>query len=223
MRAHIDALWDQAPPHIQQTAIEHRWMHAETLAYLLHNLPVEQKRRPASSLAGYREGPHVSHRFIDIPEGVATLGRTRDSGFGWDNEFHEIHEDVPAFSIYRHKVTNRDYLEFVHEGNPAPHFWFHRENAWFYRGMFEWVPLPLDAPVYVTQEQAAAYAYSRGAMLPTEAQFHRAAFGTPEGGERPDTLGRYRPTGRRVRQLRFPTLGPGCRHAIIRKASALSA
>ena len=50
--------------------------------------------------------------------------------------------------------------------------------------MFEEIPLPLDWPVYVSHAEAAAYARFAGKALPTEAQFHRAAYGTPEGGER---------------------------------------
>ena len=49
---------------------------------------------------------------------------------------------------------------------------------------FETVPLPLDWPVYVSHAEAAAYARFVGKSLPTEAQFHRAAYGTPEGMER---------------------------------------
>ena len=45
--------------------------------------------------------------------------------------------------------------------------------------MFSEYPLPLDAPVYVTHDQAAAYAHWRGMRLPTEAEFHRAACGAP--------------------------------------------
>ena len=50
--------------------------------------------------------------------------------------------------------------------------------------MFEELPLPLDWPVYVSHAEAAAYARSAGKSLPTEAQFHRAAYGTPQGVER---------------------------------------
>jgi iron(II)-dependent oxidoreductase len=52
--------------------------------------------------------------------------------------------------------------------------------------MFEFTPLPLDAPVYATKSEAEAYAKWRGMVLPTEEQFHRAAYGTPEGNERED-------------------------------------
>jgi formylglycine-generating enzyme required for sulfatase activity len=50
--------------------------------------------------------------------------------------------------------------------------------------MFELLPLVLDAPVYVTHVEAEAYARWKGRRLPTEAEFHRAAYSTPEGDER---------------------------------------
>jgi formylglycine-generating enzyme required for sulfatase activity len=63
--------------------------------------------------------------------------------------------------------------------------------------MFARVPLPHAWPVYVTWAEARAYAAWRGLRLPTEAQFHRAAFGTPAGVERPypwgETLGAVPP------------------------------
>ena len=40
-RQTIDRLMDNAPAEIVEAALEHRLMHAETLAYLLHNLPYE--------------------------------------------------------------------------------------------------------------------------------------------------------------------------------------
>ena len=42
--------------------------------------------------------------------------------------------------------------------------------------MFDEVPLPLDAPVYATHKQATAYAQWADAALPTEAEWHRAAY-----------------------------------------------
>ncbi len=47
--------------------------------------------------------------------------------------------------------------------------------------MFHDVPLPLQWPVYVTHRQAETYAEWKGLVLPTEAQFYRAAYGTPCG------------------------------------------
>ena len=47
----------------------------------------------------------------------------------------------------------------------------------------ERLPLPWDWPVYVTHEEASAFAAWTGKRLPTEAEFHRAAYGTPDGEE----------------------------------------
>jgi formylglycine-generating enzyme required for sulfatase activity len=82
---------------------------------------------------------------------------------------------VPAFSIGKYKVTNGEYLEFVRQGNPPPFYWRERGGEWLYRGMFAEVSLPLDCPVYVTQQEAQAYAAWRGLRLPSEEEFQRAA------------------------------------------------
>src|SRR5260221_582906 len=104
--------------------------------------------------------------------------------FGIDPPVGEHPVEVPRFSILKNKVTNGDYLNFVRAGAAPPHFWIQRNGELLYSGMFAEIPLPLNAPVYVTYEQASAYARWTGKELPTEAQFHRAAYGTPSGEER---------------------------------------
>jgi len=180
VRRQLDDALPRAPEQLMHVAIEHRLMHAETFAYMLHNLPFEHKTAPAYSMAP--SGPAPEDRMVDIPAGAATLGRKRGNGFGWDNEFEEHRVDVPAFAIGKYKVTNGEYFEFVKAGAPAPHFWVCHEGRWFYRGMFADIPLPLDWPVYVAYEQAQAYARWKGRALPTEAQFHRAAYDGGAGG-----------------------------------------
>jgi formylglycine-generating enzyme required for sulfatase activity len=182
VRERLDAELARVPEQLLHVAIEHRLMHAETFAYMMHNLPHEAKRAPAAEPAPAGAPPEV--RMIGIPAGTATLGRPSGDGFGWDNEFRETAVRVPAFSISKYKVTNGDYLRFVREGAAPPHFWSGRDGAWHYHGMFGDIPLPLDAPVWVTEREAEAYARWAGKSLPTEAQFHRAAFATPEGRER---------------------------------------
>ncbi len=91
---------------------------------------------------------------------------------------------MPQFRIQRHSVTNGEYKKFVADGAPAPHFWVEKGSSTYYRGMFREYPLPLDWPVYVTQQEAQAYADWLGKALPSEAQFHRAAYGTASGENR---------------------------------------
>lgn len=167
------------------TIIEHERMHQETLLYLFHELSYEQK----NAIAPLRIGEHappaaVIKDMVRIAAGEATLGAPGND-FGWDNEIPELRVPVPEFSIDRHDVTNGDYLEFMTAtGAKPPHFWIEQDGAWFWRGLFALIPLPLDWPVYATHDEANAYAAWRGKRLPSEPEYHRAAFGTPSGEER---------------------------------------
>ena len=181
IRTILDEVLEQAPEQIVNVALEHRLMHAETLAYLLHNLPYNQKSPVHMDPIHASPGPILS--MIAIPGGQATLGQ-KAGEFGWDNEFDEHQVAVPDFAISKYKVTNGEYLHFVREGGEVPNFWLERDGEWFYRGMFAEVPLPHNAPVYVTHARASAYARWAGKALPTEAQFHRAAYGTRSSEER---------------------------------------
>jgi formylglycine-generating enzyme required for sulfatase activity len=144
---------------------------------------------------------------IEILAGTITLGIDRRTSpfLGWDNEYQQNIIKVPAFAIDSHKVTNGDYLKFVHNGGyeerlfwagddwewvrangvAHPRFWTRRDGQWFWRGLFNEYALPPDWPVYVSHAEASAYARWAGKSLPTEAQFERAAFGSPAGNERP--------------------------------------
>ena len=192
IRRKLDEALPDAPEQILNVAIEHRFMHAETLAYLLHNLSYEHKIWGPSESSGAATTP--LHRMIEIPAGPATLGQ-EPGNFGWDNEFPLHRVDVPRFAIDKYKITNAQYLEFVNTGAQPPHFWVEQDGEYFYRGMFQTIPLPLDWPVYVTQEEARAYAAWKGKSLPTEAQYHRAAYASPgNDAENPFPWGSATPT-----------------------------
>src|SRR3984957_1601275 len=199
VRARLDELVDQAPEQIIQVALEHRLMHAETLAYLLHNVPYHHKKTSVTAPLVHSSNRLVNS-MIEIAPGVATLGQKRGE-FGWDNEFAEHPVNVPGFRVGKYKITNGEYLDFVREGAAAPHFWSrhsqHPGDRSFYRGMFAEVPLPLNAPVYVTHAEATAYARWSGKRLPTEEQFHRAAYETSNGSERPYPWGNSAPDAAR--------------------------
>ena len=181
--------------------LEHEAMHQETLLYMWHRLPLGQKTRPA----GYRpavEGDVPRSRWIEVPAGCATLGVDRGAiSFGWDNEFPAMMMDVPAFEIEQHDVTNARWLEFIEAGGyrterwwspeawqwirnesiAHPLFWERDGDHWLWRGMFDRVPLPMSWPVYVSHAEASAFARWSRARLPTEAEFQRAAYGSPYG------------------------------------------
>ena len=201
-----------------EVAIEHRLMHAETLAYMLHQLPSHKKIPGPVEAAGAM--PRLRPRLVEIPAGAASLGLTREheGEFGWDNELEAHQVDVPGFAIENGNVTNQEFLRFLQaggyqdkslwtaddwgwkqkEGIEHPAFWRRDGNLWLYRAMFGEVRLPLNWPVYVSHAEASAYAKWLGRALPTEAQYHRAAYGEKNGGsERSYPWGEERPSARR--------------------------
>jgi ergothioneine biosynthesis protein EgtB len=204
-------------------AIEHRLMHAETLAYMFHRLAFTHKvaHREPLQLSHDR----VIHQSVEIPAAEATLGLPRNSGiFGWDNEFEMHSVQVPEFAMDRYPVTNRQYLDFIgaggyqtrsywsgDDGEDAqnwnedwnwrsqqnilhPAFWKRDGDRWLYLTMFEEVPLPLDWPVYVSLAEAKAYAKWAGKWLPTEAEWQRAAYGTLQAETRSYPWGESAPS-----------------------------
>ena len=200
------------------TILEHEPMHQETLRYMWHRLPYDRKIRPDGAPPPAAKGNAPAPVTARIPAGRATLGAGRDEiAFGWDNEFPRHVVEVAAFEIDVYDVTNRDFLEFVEAGGYAredlwepeswqwrtenrmghPIFWEREGGRWFWRGLWERVPLPEAWPVYVSQAEASAYSRWKGKRLPTEAEFHRAAYGTPEGLERSYPWGEEEPDATR--------------------------
>ncbi|MBN3757599.1 ergothioneine biosynthesis protein EgtB [Paraburkholderia sp. Tr-20389] len=193
-----------SPEQLMHVAIEHRLMHAETLAYMLHQLPLEMKAAPqdAISKAGSARNVETSP-MMPVPAGEAVLGMKKEDGrFGWDNEFGEQRVQVDAFEIDRYMVTNAQFQAFIDAGgygnraywNDKDWAWKEAENVahpvtwshdadgkWMLRTMFDDIPLPPDWPVYVSHAEASAYARWTGKTLPTEAQWQHAAQGVPHG------------------------------------------
>jgi iron(II)-dependent oxidoreductase len=194
--------------------LEHEAMHQETLLYMWHRLPFNQKHKPP----GYgvvADGRLPRQEWTAVAPGTARLGVDRtDLEFSWDNEQPARVVDVAAFELNQHDVTNAAFMEFVDAGGYAdarwwlpedwswvsnehvrhPLFWERQDDAWYWRGMFELIRLPLSWPVYVSHAEAAAFARWRGVRLPTEAEFQRAAYGSPDGSERSHPWGDAPPT-----------------------------
>ena len=194
-RERVDEAIDRCPEDIILMALEHRQMHLETLAYMFHNFGYNLKNGNREDALAPESNANVTNDWRDIPSGEAILGLPDDGRFGWDNEFAQVRRHVSAFRVQQYKVSNGDYLRFVEAGAPVPHFWTRRNGHYFYRGMFAEIPLPLDWPVYVTQEEAQSYAAWLGHRLITEEEFHRAAYGTDDGQTRAYPWGDTAPTG----------------------------
>jgi len=200
-RAGTDPLADRG--RIFEVAIEHELMHQETLQYLLQRLPQHAKRLPADRPSLWFDGPDPGG-VIAVEGGAVVLGADFAAiPFGWDNEFPALETTVEDFHIDRLPVRNGEFLEFVENGgygrddlwNDAdwrwreriglhcPNSWSRDDGRWIYRTLFDSVSLDRAAhwPVYVSLAEARAYCRWKGGRLPSEAEFHRAAYTTPDG------------------------------------------
>jgi iron(II)-dependent oxidoreductase len=121
----LDAIADLSPtPQAIEglyTALEHEAMHQETLLYMFHRLPYEQKNRgPWSVVRGPESVVRGPEPVVRVPAGTARLGANRkDVIFGWDNEFDAHDLGVAEFEVDVLPVTNAEYLAFMNAGGYA--------------------------------------------------------------------------------------------------------
>jgi formylglycine-generating enzyme required for sulfatase activity len=115
-----------------------------------------------------------------IPAGPFTMGSTEE---GSEGPVHQVWLD--AFWMARHPVTNAQYAEFIEaRGYGERRYW--TEAGWEWKEgrtePREWNKhkSKRDHPVrYLTWYEALAYARWQGAMLPSEAQWEKAASWDP--------------------------------------------
>ncbi len=203
IRRELDRSFQHAAEHNELTyllniAIEHRLMHAETLEYMLHQLPLASKSALSAAISARYSESKLRPEMVAIEGGIVSLGSdSADGEFGWDNEFEPCSVVVPSFSIDKFKVTNGEFREFYQSGGyqtrgfwtdadwewrqaeniTHPAFWKPAAGGFVYRSMFAEIPLPLNAPVFVSHAEANAYARWAGKDLPSEPQWQRAAEG----------------------------------------------
>ena len=179
-------------------------MHHETLLYILHQLDPSRKQQIAQRASRSR-GPAVAA--IDASAGHRDARARSPTRFPLAGTTSLAVR--PSTLRLRNYAVSGNQRRLASVSSPTAarcrSSGRARREAWFLHTSFEEIPLPLSWPVYVTHRQAEAYAPWAGMRLPTEAEYHRAAFGTPEGGERPFPWG-TQDAAAAARQLRFCAL-----------------
>jgi iron(II)-dependent oxidoreductase len=124
--------------------------------------------------------PGADHEWVVVPAGVATIGAT-GGDFAYDNERppHRLH--LPAFAVTRAPVSNASWLSFAEGGGYERREWW-SDEGWAWKQEYDITGHagaaagPGTAAVCrVSWFEADAFARSRSARLPTEAEWERAA------------------------------------------------
>ena len=184
--------------------IQHEHQHDETMLATIQLMddfahPDATAWRPATVEAFEVDGTAM----VDIDGGPFLMGT--DDAWAYDNErpLHQV--EVAPFRIDRTPVTNSQYRAFVEDGGyddarhwnadgwawrqetgaGAPQFWRREgERDWSRRRYGRREELPAAEPVqHVCWHEADAFARWRGARLPSEAEWEKAA-ATDAGGPR---------------------------------------
>ena len=141
-------------------------------------------------------------QFVDFEETVAGIGH-EGSDFSYDNEGPHHRALIPGFSLASRPVTNGEFLEFMEAGGyvrpefwlslgwmtvneqrwQAPLYWVERDGVWWNFTLSGFRLVDENEPVtHVSYFEADAFANWRGARLPTEFEWERAALDCPIEG-----------------------------------------
>jgi serine/threonine-protein kinase len=153
------------------------------------NTPTPRPTPTATALPPTITAPDGATMIL-IPAGPFKMGS--ESGNGREKPVHEVTLD--AFYIDQYEVTNVQYAACVDDGACVPPANSHSSTRVNYYGYSEYGHYPV---IFVNWEQAKTYCEWRGARLPTEAEWEKAARGTdgrtyPWGEGIDCTLANYR-------------------------------
>jgi iron(II)-dependent oxidoreductase len=189
VRERAVSVLDAVSPSIGEMLVQHEHQHNETMLQTLQLADpgvYTPRRRSRNSSRPPAGGTLV------VEAGPFEMGAPAD-GFAYDNERPQHEVELPAFAIDRAPVTNGQFAEFVADGGyDRRELW--SELGWGFRQREDWrrplfwaadgrvrrfdtcVPLEPELPVmHVSWFEADAYARWRGARLPTEAEWEKAA------------------------------------------------
>jgi iron(II)-dependent oxidoreductase len=170
----IEVLHDGSGGRLAEMVVRHEHQHRETMRQTLAIaglLPTGE---------GVLEPLPGAQEWLEVPAGAFTMGSPAE-GFSYDNERprHERHTD--SFRIARLPVSNGEWLQFDDDGGYARSEWWSQEG-WVWRLENDIGPHPAiaradarAAACHVSWYEADAFARSRGARLPSEAEWEKAA------------------------------------------------
>ena len=171
----LGVLERRGPSDLHELVLRHELQHTETMRQALF-----LGGRPGGSPS---DMPSFASDLatVEIPAGPFLMG-AGDEGFAYDNERPRHEVDVAAFRITRTPITNATFLAFVEGGGYERREWWDDEG-WAWKEEYDIThPLgwaggaPAGAPVqHVSWFEAAAFARSLGARLPSEAEWEKAA------------------------------------------------
>ena len=164
-------------PVLHELVLRHEMQHTETMRQCMalgDLLPDGEPR-----LRGL--GPaDPDDEFVAIAGGTFALGAD-GAGFSYDNERPRHAVDVPAFEIARRPITNGSWRHFCEGGGYERREWW-SDEGWAWKEEYDIgnhatrATRPDDEPVvHVSWFEADAFARSREARLPTEAEWEKAS------------------------------------------------
>jgi gamma-glutamyl hercynylcysteine S-oxide synthase len=171
-----------ADPVIHEMVLRHELQHTETMRQAMRLgglLPEgEPDLAPVDGSDGWVEIPGGSFH-MGAPEGV----------FSYDNERPRYAVDVAPFGIARRPVANATWLRFTEGGGYQRREWW-SDEGWAWKEDYDITHHAAArtghpaAPVcHVSWFEADAFARSRGARLPTEQEWEKAATWTQATGD----------------------------------------
>jgi iron(II)-dependent oxidoreductase len=168
---------------LHEMVLRHELQHTETMRQAMELGGLLPPGEPALRAL---DGP--ADEWVAVPAGPFRMG-ANGASFSYDNERPAHDVDVPAFRIARRPVTNGTWMRFSEGGGYERREWW-SDEGWAWKEDYDITHHAdvaaghPDAPAcHVSWFEADAFARSRGARLPTEAEWEKAATWNQADGE----------------------------------------